>query len=204
MAFPNFPGIPPLKNPGPAGVATLAAPLISKFLNSLAPKWGIYKKKGEGYAPAIIVDSVLSIDYANSANILNYPVEEGAFASYNKVQNPRALSVVLTKGGTQKELAQFIADLETLQASLELFLIVTQGKAYQNVNIDRVEYRREATGGAGIVKAVIHFVEIRAAKAAFSKPGAASSTATTPQAQASVSNGQVQTAPIPDVSGIPQ
>lgn len=204
MAFPNFPGIPALKNPGPAGIATIGAPLISKFLNALAPKWGVYKKIGDSYTLAITPDSFLSVDYANSANILNYPVEEGAFASYNKVQNPRALSVILTKGGTQKELSQFIDDLETLQSSLELFTIITQGKNYQNVNIDRVEYRREATGGAGMIKAAIHFIEIRAAKAAFSTPGAVSPTATTPQAQASVSNGQVQTSSPPAITGSPQ
>jgi hypothetical protein len=204
MAFPNFPGIPPLKNPGPAGIATLASSQITKLLNSLAPKWGIYKKKGLGYSPAITVDSVISVDYANAANILNYPIEDGAFASYNKVQNPRDLSVVVTKGGSQDEISKFINDLETLQSSLELYSIITQGKAYVDVNIDRVEYRREATNGAHMIKAVIHFVEIRAAKAKFSKPGAASPTATAPSAQASVNNGQVQPASAPANVGTPQ
>lgn len=204
MAFPNFPGIPALKNPGPAGVATLAAPLISKFLDSLAPKWGIYKKKGDGYVLAIVADSVVAVDYANSANVPNYSVEEGGFASYNKVQNPRSLSVIITKGGTQKEVSQFITDLESIEASLELYTIITQGKAYPNVNIDRVEYRRDAINGAGMIKAAVHFVEIRQASAAFSQAGKSSSTATVPPAQAQISNGATQTAPAPATVGASQ
>jgi len=202
MAFPNFPGIPALKNPGPAGVATLAAPLISKFLNAIAPKWGIYDAANA--KPVIVPDNIVSVDYSNAANILNYPLEEGAFASYNKIQNPRAYAVVMSKGGTQNELTAFITALETIQASLDVYTIHTPNKSYLSVNVDRIEYRREATNGAGMIKATVHFVEIRAAKAKFSTPGAASPTATTPQAQATVNNGQTQAATAPTVTGAPQ
>ena len=201
MSFPNFPGVPPLLNPGPVGLTTLAAPLISKLLDSFAPKWGIYNMpktssiEAAEVKPVIVPDNVISVDYVNVSNILNYPVEEGSFASYNKIKTPRSHTVIMSKGGSTSVRTAFIQKLEELQESLDLFAIVTPEKNYINVNIDRVEFRRTATNGAGMIMASIHFVEIRQAEIAFS--GQASPTATKPQAQANINNGQTQAGSVP-------
>ena len=204
MSFPNFPGIPSLKSPvGIASVVTATAPLIAKLLDSLAPKWGIYGKMGAGYAPVIKPDNIISVDYVNVSNILNYPVEQGSFASYNKVKTPRAHTVVMSKGGSESVRTAFIKKLEELQDSLDLYVIITPDRNYIDVNIDRVEYRRTQTNGAGMIVATIHFVEIRQAESMYS--GQASPTATKPQAQANVNNGQAQTTSAPSTTTpIPQ
>jgi hypothetical protein len=202
MAFPNFPGIPPLQNPGPAAIALAGSSVITKLLDSIAPKWGVYAMLVA--EPVILPDSIFSVDYANVANVMNYPVEQGAFASYNKVQTPKAYSVVMTKGGSESARTTFIRKLEELQDTLELYAIVTPERNYTNVNIDRVEYRRESTNGAGMIVATVHFVEVRQVEANFSKPGQASKSATTPQAQAPVESGQVQPAAATGISGVNQ
>jgi hypothetical protein len=198
MSFPYLPGIPPLLNPGPAGLATLVAPLISKLLNILSPKWGIYKKAGLGLTLAITPDSFVSIDYTNTANISNYPIEQGGFAAYNKVQNPRSWMITINKGGSKTDLQSFIDTLEDMQASLDLYTILTPNKIFINANIEQITYRRDAQNGAGMISAQIHFVEIKQAQASYSAPGKASAKNTkSPTSQAQQNNGQVQAKPIP-------
>ena len=188
MAFPDFPGVPPLLNePIPAAV-TLAAPLVNRALDAFAQKWGIFDEAGN---EAIVPDSFIGLEYSNSANIPTHPQEEGSFESYNKVQNPKICTVMVAKGGTKKELADFITTLETLQASLDLYTIVTPNKSYTRANIDRCDYRRTTDNGAGMIVATLHATEIRAASAAFSQPGAINATASPAPAQAQISNGQV-------------
>lgn len=201
MTFPNFPGVPPLlNNPAVPAAVLLASPAISNLLDMLAPKWGVFFEATG--VQAIVPDSFLDMDYANSANLPTYPQEEGAFASYNKVQNPRSYSVSMTKGGSKQEMTDFLTLLESLQGSLELFTIVTPNRSYPRANIDKCEYRRSAFSGAGIIIATLHFTEIRQASAAFSQPGSISPTATVPSAQAPINNGQTYpTTPAPAVTG---
>jgi len=188
MGFPNFPGVPALlSNPVPAATL-LASPAISNLLDMLAPKWGVFNTSG---AQAIVPDSFLDLDYVNSSIIPTHPQEQGAFASYNKVQNPRAHAISMSKGGGKKEMTDFLTLLESLADSLELFTIVTPNRSYSRTNIDKCEYRRTAFNGAGIIIATIHFTEIRQAAAVFSQPGGISTTSTVPSAQAVTENGQV-------------
>jgi len=192
MSFPNFPGIPALLNrPATAGAVLVAAPLVSNLLDLLAPKWGVFFTAGDKVgAQAIMPDSFLDLDYANSSNVPAYPQEQGAFASYNKVQNPRSYSIGMSKGGSKKAMTDFLTLLESLQASLDLFTIVTPNRSYPRANIDKIEYRRTSFNGAGIIIVTMHFTEIRQAIAAFSQPGSVSATATVPSAQAVLDNGQ--------------
>lgn len=188
MGFPNFPGVPPLlSSPALPAAVLVASPVVANLLDKLTPKWGVFNSAG---AQVIVPDSFLGLGYVNSSNIPTYPQEQGAFASYNKVQNPRAYTVKMSKGGSKKDIADFKTVLESLEASLELFTIVTPTRSYQRANIDKCEYDHSEFNGAGMVVATIHFTEIRQASAAFSQPGAISPTATVPSAQAVTQNGQ--------------
>ena len=192
MSFPNFPGVPALlNNPLPAA-ALVAAPLISNLLDMFSQKWGIfYSLPGEKIGTqAIVPDSFLDLDYSNGANIPTFPQEQGAFASYNKVQNPRSFTISVSKGGSKKDMTDFLTKLESLQATLDLFTIVTPNRSYARANIDKIDYKRSSYNGAGIIVASLHFTEIRQASAAFSSPGKINTTATVPSAQVVLDNGQ--------------
>ncbi len=203
MPFPFLPGVPPLLNPYVAGAVTLASGAILNVLNTFRLKWGIYDAAGN---LAINPDSFVGIEYVNSSRISSYPVEKGAFASYNKVQNPRSYSIVMSKGGTQASMDNFLSILENLEETTDLYTIVTPNRSYSNTNVDRTEYRREIRNGAGMIIAIIHFTEIRQASEAFSTSnnslvpasaitnsttglGLPSATATVPSCQASINGG---------------
>ena len=49
------------------------------------PQWGIWDQNGQ---PLLVADSVSDIEYAHDYHISDYPQEQGAFESYNKVQMP--------------------------------------------------------------------------------------------------------------------
>lgn len=165
MAFPNLPGIPPLLAPVVASTVNVVQGSISNLLSAFSQTWGVYLPTGKA---AITPDSFIDLDYVNSSRISSYPVEEGSFSSYNKVQNPRDLRVTLAKAGTQADMSDFANALESMEASLDLYTVVTPNRSYTKMNVERCDYRRELRHGAGIIIASLHFVEIRQASAAYS------------------------------------
>ena len=82
----------------------------------MANGWGLYYASGSasGTAGSLVfdVDSVLDLKQTGKSKVSTFPVEEGAFASYNKVQEPDATKVRLAVGGPDR-VAAFQAALDT-------------------------------------------------------------------------------------------
>lgn len=128
--------------------------------------WGIYLRK----KLVLEADSVVSFDYKKDWRVAEYPQEEGAFQSYNKVQTPFDVRLRLTKGGTDEDRAAFFEALDKAQASLDLYDIVTPERTYSSASIEHVDYRRSASEGMGLITADVWLKEIRvSATIAFSK-----------------------------------
>lgn len=192
--FPFLPGVPPLLNKIIAAGALLAATGIQRLLDKLKPLWGIFKADEQTGALTAVIepDSFIGIDYVNSQNISDYPIEKGGFTSYNKVQNPFTATIRISKGGSERERADFLLTLESILTSLDLYTIVTPEKVYKNVSIENIDYRRESTNGVSLIVAALRFVEIREATLiSETRPGAVSATNSPPTAQKDVGNGQV-------------
>jgi hypothetical protein len=209
MGFPNLPGIPPLALPNsaftPAGLTTLAAPLVSNLLDRLKPSWGIYPSTTTSYDEAhkaIKPDAFLSIDYNNESNVPMFPIEQGAFGSYNKVATPYTATVRIAKGGkvgilgSDADLKGFLANLETIQGDTNLYSIVTPDATYLNANLRGFTYKREMNNGAAMILATLNFVQIMTAQKVTSTATATSQppdavNCSSPSAVAIVNNGVV-------------
>jgi hypothetical protein len=160
---PDAPGVPPvLRDPNntdgvneDASLATSDDPSISS--STSGPQWGIVDQSG---ALSIVPDSVIAVDYSKDYQVSTAPQENGAFLSYNKVERPYTVTISMTKGGALADRSAFIAALETLDASLDLYNAVTPEKTYLNGNITRVTYNRDERHAAFIL-AEIHMEEIR-------------------------------------------
>ncbi len=187
---PNVAGVPTLLR----SVATIADTAtggylgISDALDDLIGAdpvlWGVFDDSGN---PVALADSVISFDYRNSSRISDYPVEQGAFASYNKVANPYDAKVRMVCGGSEADRALFISALDAAAKSLDLYTVTTPEVTYENANIENFDYKREIKNGAYMIIADIYLREIReSATAAFSSPQ--QPTGADPQSQ-----GQVQT-----------
>lgn len=190
----------------PAGVPPLADPDITwddvdpvtedgagVLDSSSTPRWGLFTPDGE---PAITGDSTLAFEIDQDASVTNYPIEDGGFASYNKVQSPFRVKFTFTKGGTTSERAAFLKKLDDLQASIDQFVAVTPEITYQPVTIDHYDLRRTSKNGVTLLTVDVWCQEIRTGAAAqFSNatPGTTQLTATKdPEAQDPINIGPVQ------------
>lgn len=153
----GLPSLPAALSPS-AGTALLGmagAALIGLFLDNY---WGIFDQNG---IPLAIVDNVVSVSYQNDSKIAQAPIEKGSFASYNKVASPYQCVVRMSKGVSTLERGAFLAMLEYMAGSTDLFTIITPEAIYVNANIDSYDYRREATNGAHLIIADIKLTEVR-------------------------------------------
>jgi len=168
-------------------------PDVSSFV-----QWGIFN--GDG-TPVIVGDSVLAFQYARDSNISMYPVEDGGFAAYNKVQTPFGVRFSFTKGGTDSERTDFLNDVKIAQDTLELFQGITSDKSYSNITIDHVDYRKTSRHGVQLLIVDVWCVEVRQAPPLqFSNSNSTEAatdpapivSAIEPQANNSINNGTVQ------------
>lgn len=213
MAIPLLPGVPPLKTDFKnALIANGTVALADALVSPASQKWGLYNKKGKR---ALQPDSFMGVDYRNNWRVSKYPVEQGKFSSYNKVNTPFAATVWMSKGGSLSERANFIIEVDKLANNLTPYDIITPEINHLNVTVEDYEYSRRVEKGAGVIIVGLHFTEIRVTAAIqyrqtrsgkqissqvptaqktqpTTSTGLASKTATTaPSAQATYQNGSV-------------
>ncbi len=158
------PGVPALANAGIIfNKISVVVSDIKQILNMFSgPQWGIFDQIG---SPIIIADSTLAFELTRDSNVSKYPVEQGGFSSYNKVQAPRGIKFTFTKGGTTADKTRFLNSIETAQNSLELFVGLTPEVAYKNISIDHYDLRRTSKNGVSLITVDVWCEEIRQAPA---------------------------------------
>ncbi|UOO77921.1 hypothetical protein LVJ85_05525 [Neisseria sp. Dent CA1/247] len=162
IGIPNVPKIP--KNIGNALISFAGAQLINRIFGE---KWGIFNQRG---IPLLLADNVASVRFENKSNVSSVPVENGAFASYNKVADPYKASVMMTKasGGVMQRGA-FLSLLDTFANSTDLHMIITPEAVYPNCVITGYDYIRESGNGARMIKVNVHFQEVRLVQVEYKK-----------------------------------
>lgn len=160
-----------------------------------APKWGIFNSQNR---PVCEPDSVLDFGYRNEYRVSDFPVQQGAFASYNKVASPFEIVVRLSKSSDLEGRAQFLRQIDDALKTLDLYYVLTPERGYQNVNLLRYEVTRRGNQGAYFLTDVdVYFREIRQVAAQYSTSAAATQNAQQPSAVPAVNQGVVQPAPLP-------
>lgn len=198
---PDAPGVPPVLRS--LAVLTGGDALLTLDGNGItdqsAPEWGIYQS--DGATLALQPDSIVAIEYGKEEQIATFPVEQGGFQSYNKVELPFHIRVMLTKGGSIDERAAFLSACHQLRAATDLYTFVTPEDTYQNGNVTAVRLARSAQNGAQLLSVEMMVDEVRqSATSQFTK-----STTADPASATSVNGGAVQpkTADLPSPAGQP-
>jgi len=174
IPFPNVPnvkGVPALMR---AASATGSIVTIAKSFGLIKDKtaeWRILSADGK---TAIKPDSVISFEYRGESKISTYPVENGSFASYNKVRMPADARLTMTCGGnvssvlgsiisgsTDKTKEYFLSKLEEMKNSTDSFSIVTPDAEYKNMNLVGYDYSRRSTNGVTLLTVDASFMEVR-------------------------------------------
>ena len=197
---PNLPGVPPIpRTPGEAiGLALrIALPAsISALAQPLTPttNWGIYDQNNN---LIVAPDSILSFDNRNEWDVVNFPVQAGAFASYNKVIIPFELSLRMTKGGSVADRAAFLNEIGAIGGDTNLYNIQTPEQTYSNCNITRYEISRKGAAGAYFFAEVdLFFVQIVQVTPQYTTTSLQTQNAQDASAQPAVNQGNVNPQPV--------
>lgn len=189
---PQLPGVPQLlRSPlfpaaaAPILLGGLALGQLAAALN-VQPVWGLFDSNGD---IVIQPDSVVDFGYRNGYTVGTYQVQRGNFAAYDKVSNPYELEVRMTKGGTENDRKNFIADIEgTLTDAqsdpfnLMLYTLRTPERSYENVTLERYELDRRGGSGANFIDAYLYFKEIRQVSPQYTATASATMNAQNPAA----------------------
>lgn len=173
IKFPNVPPLPGVPNVNRAVTGALTRTgilpalrgldrygLLDGLLSSLfGPQWGVFDKTG---ASVLQPDTIVSVEVKADEEISNHPVEEGGFASYNKVSKPTEITLVMTCSGNNGQSREdFIAALESLKFNLDLLDIVTADHTYISYNLVHYDYKRSAQNGVSLLTVSCRFQEVR-------------------------------------------
>lgn len=104
--------------------------------------------------PVVMPDNIVEFGYRNEWNVSDYPVQDGSFASYNKVNNPFEVTLRMTKGGSVSDRQDFLEQIDAIAGTLDLYQIVTPEKTYENCNVIRYEVSRRGVKGAYFLEEV--------------------------------------------------
>lgn len=182
-AFPNVPRLPgvpqlarsllfPAISPPTIGSQALAGKLWQS--TRAGAVWGVFDSAN---VSVLAADSIMDFGWRPEYRVSNYPVQQGEFASYNKVRLPFVCSVVAAKGGTLAQRNAFLQQVDALVASLSLYTIITPEKSYVSVNVERAELSRRGSGNAHYFDVELFFTQIIEVAPQYSTTAGAPSTA---------------------------
>jgi hypothetical protein len=229
IPFPNippFPGVPALVRPVSAAIA--ANPAIAIGIGTLEnilipalqqlPKWGIFDAAGNqlgiaasqdnpilvalasqiGGASAVL--STYGLDYVKEMRVADFPLEGGAFATYNKVELPANPTVTLIlDSSSENDRTNFLNAIDAATKSTNVYNIVTPTVTYTRYTLERYSYRRYATRGAYLLMVEISLKEARGVSAAFAQATGPIMNPQNPASTPQTNNGITQ-APASDTS----
>ena len=112
---------------------------------------------------AFAFDSFFGFGYNKTNNIVQYPIEQGSFSTYNKQVLPFALNVILIKSGlslpTQKK--TFIKKINEYADKAKYVDVITPSGTYLNCTISGVQFQNMPDEGADLIAVKLTISEIR-------------------------------------------
>ncbi|MGJ2408975.1 hypothetical protein ACR8FJ_22715, partial [Salmonella enterica subsp. enterica serovar Paratyphi A] len=134
----------------------LIADALSLIFRGGVSAWGIYR----GGAPVVVSDNVVAFNFRKQWAISDYPVERGAFESYDKVEVPYGVQFRFSAGGSEAKRQALLSSIAAIAGDLNLYDIVTPDRVYLNANIERFDYSQTATNGVGLLQVDVTAIEI--------------------------------------------
>ncbi len=169
--FPNVPpvpGVPPVpRDPSnPIGLPSLLTSDDPSAIDSPTDTpWGLFLD-GDSVVEA---DNVVSFEYKQDWTISTYPLEKGAFESYDKVQVPFESRIRFSRGGSESDRQAFLDSIAAIAGDMNLYDAVTPEEVYTSVNIQHYDYERTSQNGVGLITVDLWVMQVRVtAQQAFS------------------------------------
>lgn len=186
IPFPNIPDVPGVSDipintgniiPSSADLsvtniigAVRSGSFLSAYQTLFGLRYGIYK---DGW-PVLEVDTITEVNVSNQSQISEFPIEGGAFSSYNKVSLPSSYSMNLIKtnsliGSDKTDVINVLQGLlrpvnqnyllnETLfvgndyaNADIQFVDVVTPDKTYANVQLESFNIEESNETGVALM-----------------------------------------------------
>jgi len=158
--IPVAPGLPPLIRATDFVALTvelLVADVLGLFYGFTREQWGIY----QGGGLVVAADTVTAFSYKQSWSVSDFPLERGAFESYDKVQVPFDARFTFVAGGSSARRQALLDSLAAIAGNLELYTVVTPDAVYGPVTITNYDYDRAANHGLGLLSVDVWTLEVR-------------------------------------------
>ncbi len=129
---------------------------------SYAPRdWTLWDERGN---TALTFTSFVDIDVRNEGKALSYPVEEGSFANYNKVESPLEIRATLGFQGSELDFEYAIEWLDLYKKDAVLLDVVTPSIVYESMTLESYSYTRKQDSGARMLVVELSLIEVRQVK----------------------------------------
>lgn len=106
------------------------------------------------------VASTVEFEFGQDFPISNYPQEQGAFQSYNKVTLPYDVKLKLASGGSVSARQAFLQTCFGIANSFALFQVVTPEITFPSVTCSHMDYRRTAERGNTLLQVDLYFEQV--------------------------------------------
>ena len=108
-------------------------------------------------------DSFYDFGYNRKTNVVQYPIENGSFATYNKQNNPVVFTVSLVKSGLNFPFQKrdFIKKLSDYTEQAKYVDIITPSGTYLNCTLSDLSFKNEPDEGSDIILARLTISEVR-------------------------------------------
>lgn len=191
IPFPDVPklaGVPALVRSVTAqgvvrAVLSAAQSALWRFFQ-VQTRWGIFDSAGKPiYNPQQFLNlpesivgalggttlSTDGVEYSKETRVSDFPLEQGSFAAYNKVELPAEPVVTFAMSGSENDRTQFLNAIDLACLSTDLYSVVTPEKVYINYSIERYSYERKSGRGATLLIVQIGLKEIRQVSAQYAQ-----------------------------------
>ena len=127
-------------------------------------QWIIADKDGNSI---LEYKSFISMDYKAESKVLQEPVEEGSFATYNKVATSQEVSVVIAIQGADAIRQQAKDAIAKLDASTDLIQVITPSGSTPLSTISKYSFRHSEGVSASLLILEITLTEVRQVEAQY-------------------------------------
>lgn len=131
-----------------ATLQLMTADTFNYFSNVFQEQWGIFLNG----VPVVTADTVTAFEYRQEWVLSDFPVEGGAFQSYDKVFVPFDARFRFVSGGSESNRAALLASVQAIAGTLTLFDAASPEAIYLSCNIRHFDYRRTSTRGVGLIE----------------------------------------------------
>lgn len=113
-------------------------------------------------------DALIQFEVRAEGYVVSAPIEQGSFASYNKVDSPNYIEVQLAKQGTDDVLQAALKTLDNLQTTASKVNLITPVAEYENYTLESYDFSMTQREGLGVLYVRLHLIEIREVSAQYS------------------------------------